>query len=433
MTTVAARPLPAQRGSWHILGLAVVAQVGYSTLEQGIPTLTGFVKVDLGVSAFVAGLAVSALMFGKIFGSYAAGVVADQMGERRVLVYGAFATTALIALAVISPLPLLFGLLVVAGVASAAAGPAGGRLVLFAFPPNRRGLALGIRQTGIPVGGLIAAALLPWIAHDHGWRWSLAVAGGIVAVAALPLAILGRGETSEGITRRRSTAASPARNRNLRLLTIWGCLLVTGQFAVVSFLALDLHRGAHLSLASASLLVAVAQGTGILGRVLWGAVSDRALRHGRKPLLLALTGASFVSAVVLFATPRSAPIAVLVAVAGLAGLALVGYQGLWYTMVAEAAGTERVGASTGFAVTFVFASVTITPPLYGLIADIAGTYRAIWVALAVVLAVAFIPALLYDDAPVSPDARQPSRSGTSRPTLRAFAWRRPSRTPRGSA
>ena len=163
---------------------------------------------------------------------------------------------------------------------------------------------------------------------------------------------------------------------------------------MLAFFALDLHRGAHLSLASASLLLVVVQATGIIGRVLWGAVSDRAISHGRKPLLLILTAAGLLAAVVLFLTPRSAPVAVLVAVAALAGLALVGYQGLWITMVAEAAGPERVGAATGFAVTFVVASIAVTPPLFGLVADAAGTYRAVWAALSVVLAFAFVPALL---------------------------------------
>jgi len=62
--------------------------------------------------------------------------------------------------------------------------------------------------------------------------------------------------------------------------------------------------------------------------------------------------------------------------------------------VAEVAGPVRVGAATGFAVTFVGLAIALSPPFYGLVADIAGTYRAIWAVLSVVLAVAFIPALL---------------------------------------
>jgi MFS family permease len=382
-------------GPWGVLGVALAAQVGTSVIDQGIPTLTGFVKADLGLSAATAGLAVSAFAFGKIFGSYVAGVAADRLGERRVLVFGGLATASFVALAVTLPLAGLFVLLILAGTAGAASTPAGGRLVLLAFPRNRHGLALGIRQTGIPIGGLVAAAILPWVAHASGWRWSLVVAACMTAALVVPLALtpIERDRELEVVHGR-----SPMRDRNVRLLTVWGCLVVSGQYAVLAFLALDLHRSAGLTLASASLLVAVANASGIVGRVAWGALSDRALARGRKPLLLVLTGAGLAGSLLLLATPRSAPTAVLALVAAFVGLALIGYQGLWVTMVAEAAGPERVGAATGFAITFVTMSIALSPPLYGAVADAAGTYRAIWAALAGVLALAFVPAALIRES-----------------------------------
>jgi MFS family permease len=385
-------------GPWRVLGVALTAQFGISVIDQGIPTLTGFIKADLGLSASTAGLAVSSFAFGKIFGSYAAGVAADRLGERRVLVAGGLATAALVALAAAAPLPAFFTLLVMAGLTGAASTPAGGRLVLLAFPRNRHGLALGIRQTGIPIGGLVAAALLPWIAHFASWRWSLVGAATVTVATLIPLSFarIERGD-GDGSTVQPS-APSPARDRNIRLLTLWGCLLVSGQYAILAFLALDLHRGAGLALVTASLLVAVANASGVVGRVAWGALSDRALARGRKPLLLVLTAVGLLGALLLLATPRSAPVGVLVAVAAVAGLALIGYQGLWVTMVAEAAGPERVGAATGFAITFVTVSIAVSPPLYGLVADAAGTYRAIWAALCGVLALAFVPATLIREA-----------------------------------
>ncbi len=380
-------------GPWHLLGAALVAQLGISIVEQGIPTLTGFLKVDLGVSAATAGLVVSAFTFGRIFGSYGAGVAADRLGERRVLIAGGLLTGALVGIAVTMPLAGLIPLLVVAGIASAASTPAGGRLVLVAFPPDRRGLALGLRQTGIPLGGLLAAALLPWIAHVADWRWSLAAAGAIAALAVVPLVLSHvRDGPHAGVGRPRGP--SPARDRNVRLLTIWGCLLVSGQYALIAFLALDLRQDAGLSLAEASFLVAVAQGGGVVGRIAWGAWSDRTLAHGRKPLLIALTAVAFAAVLLLFAAPRSAPVGVLAVVAALAGLALIGFQGLWVTMITEMAGPERAGTATGFGITFVAGAIAITPPLYGLVADLAGTYRAIWAVLAGLLALAFVPAAL---------------------------------------
>jgi predicted MFS family arabinose efflux permease len=293
--------------------------------------------------------------------------------------------------------PAVFPILFAAGLASAAGTPAGGRLVLLAFPPERRGLALGIRQTGIPVGGLIAAGLLPWIAHGHGWRWSLLVAACITTVLVVPLARSRIGATREPLLGDLPPQPGPARNRNVVLLTIWSCLLVSGQFAVIAFLALDLHARAGLSLATGSLFLALANGCGIVARVAWGAVSDRAIAFGRKPLLLLLTGVGLAGALTLLAVPFTAPAGVLAAAAVLAGLGLIGYQGLWVTMVTEAAGPLRVGAATGFAVSFTNVSIALTPPLYGAVADAAGSYRAIWAALSVVLALAFVPALLVHE------------------------------------
>jgi MFS family permease len=393
--------------SWRLLGAALVAQVGISVIDQGIPTLTGFIKVDLGVSAAVAGVIVSCFTFGRIFGSYGAGVAADRLGERRVLVAGGLAAGGLVALACAAPLPGLVLLLVAAGAASAASTPAGGRLVLVSFPRDRRGLALGVRQTGIPIGGLVAAALLPWIAHLTSWRWSLAVAGVIAALSVIPLVVSGLGARRRRERRRVAgpVGPSPARDRNIRLITLWGCLLVSGQYALIAFLALDLRQSAGLTLAAASLLVAVAQASGMVGRIAWGAWSDRTLAHGRKPLLLVLTAVALAGVLLLLAAPRSAPVGVLVVVAAIAGVGLIGFQGLWVVMVTEMAGPDRAGTATGFGVTFISTAIALSPPLYGLVADAAGSYRAIWVALAGVLLLAFVPAALIHEAEPEP---QPS-------------------------
>ena len=359
-------------------------------MEQGIPTLTGFIKTDLGLSAAAAGATVAAFTVGRVLGSYAAGVAADRLGERRVLVVGGVATGAIVAVAVSLPLGLLLLALMLAGMASAASTPAGGKLVLLAFPRNRRGFALGVRQTGVPIGGLVAAAVLPVLAHAYGWRWSLGVAGIITVASVLPI-LLSKGERVESAPVL-TDSWSPLRDRAVLLLAVWGCLLVSGQYALVAFFALDLEQGAGLALATASLLLAVAQAFGIVGRVAWGGLSDRLLQRGRKPLLILLTLVAMVAALLLFVLPRSVPVGVWVVVAALAGFALIGFQGLWVTMIAEAAGPARAGAATGFGITFVAAGIAASPPLYGLVADLTGSYRAIWAALAIVLAFALIPA-----------------------------------------
>jgi MFS family permease len=77
-------------------------------------------------------------------------------------------------------------------------------------------------------------------------------------------------------------------------------------------------------------------------------------------------------------------------------------------MIAEVAGPERVGAATGFAITFVSGAIAASPPLYGLVADLTGSYRAIWAVLAGVLVVAFVPAALVHEEPASQLRMKPS-------------------------
>ena len=391
------RPAVRPRDRWFVLGAALTAQIGFSVPEQGLPTLAGFLQADLSLSAAATGLAVSSFFFGKLLGAYAAGVVVDRVGEYRVLLTSAFVSGSLLAVAMAFPLPLLFALVGLAGLASAGSTPAGGRLVLEAFEPKERGLALGIRQTGVPFGGLVAALTLPAIAAAYGWRWSLVAAGAMTIVATVPLLLLR--PRARPVGGPMSLAKGRALTRDVRLLTAWSCLLVTGQFVTLIFLALDARERTDITLASAVLLVALAQVSGILGRVVWGFVSDRYLAHGRKPFLIAITCGSAAATLFVAAIPASASLVVWGAAAILLGFTLIGYQGLFVTMLTEAAPRDRVGAATGFAVTFNFLAIAVTPPLYGLVADVTGTYRAVWGALFVVLVASLVPASLVKPKP----------------------------------
>jgi predicted MFS family arabinose efflux permease len=363
-------------------------------LDQGLPTLTGFVKADLDLSASAAGLLVTAFALGKCCSSYGAGAAADRFGERRVLILGGVATGAAVALAAAGPVAAVFVFLAVAGLAASVATPGGGRLVMLAFPPHRRGLALGIRQTAVPVGGLIGAALLPFVAHATSWRWSLCAAGAATVLGVAPLAVLHRRRRDLEVDSEPTSSHGSALNRNIVLLTVWGGVFVTGQFALLAFLALDLRQRTGLALTTGSLLVAVAQGGGICGRIGWGVLSDRLLTYGRKPLLLVLTGFAFATALLLFALPADAPSGVLVAVVVLAGAGLIGFQGLWVTLIVESARPSRIGAATGIATMGVLFAAAAGTPLYGLVADVSGSYRVIWLTLAGALLCSIVPAMM---------------------------------------
>jgi hypothetical protein len=86
--------------------------------------------------------------------------------------------------------------------------------------------------------------------------------------------------------------------------------------------------------------------------------------------------------------------AVLLVVSLFAGLTLIGWQGLWVTAVSERGGAGRAGITLGFSLTFIGAASAAAPPLYGLVADLTGGLRSIWIALVLVLTLALLPVWL---------------------------------------
>ena len=73
-------------------------------------------------------------------------------------------------------------LLALAGAAGSSVNSASGRAVMAWFPAEQRGLALGIRQAAIPIGGALAAIALPPIEQAGG------VQAAFLAIAAVSFA-----------------------------------------------------------------------------------------------------------------------------------------------------------------------------------------------------------------------------------------------------
>src|SRR5205823_372530 len=85
----------------------------------------------------------------------------------------------------------LLGVLVLTGALGASINAASGRAVMGWFAPDQRGLALGIRQASVPIGGALSAALLPWLASGGNPRNAfLALAGYCLVSAAVAAALM---------------------------------------------------------------------------------------------------------------------------------------------------------------------------------------------------------------------------------------------------
>src|SRR5262249_11669679 len=115
------------------------------------------------------GTLLSAAWLGAFLTVLAWGLAADRYGERPVLVLGLLASAASLFGAAFAPgFGVLLALLALSGATGASVNAASGRAVMQWFGPTERALALGIRQTAVPAGGLVAALVLPALASTGG-------------------------------------------------------------------------------------------------------------------------------------------------------------------------------------------------------------------------------------------------------------------------
>ena len=376
----------------RILVAAVVVQAAVSFAEQGIPTLGVFVKHDLGLSATAVGALVAMLGLGRLASFYVAGRAVDRRGERRVLLVGALGTGVFVALAAGVGYAAMLALFFVAGLFLAGMTPAGGKLVFGSVAPRRRSLAMGLRQAAVPGGGLVAAAVLPALAGVTSWRASLLLAGAVpIAGGLVALALAGLGPRVEAPPVRARHALAGLATRPFVLTTIWACILVGGQYVVLTFLAVDAQARTGASAAAAAALLVVVQGAGMTARIGWGAVADRLPSYRTRALPGLVTGLALATAIGLAALPAE-NLGWFLALALLAGVSLNGWQGLWTYRLTEIAGVARAGTASGVALTFIAASITLATPAFGAVAD-AASMRALWGVLAAVLVVALLLAL----------------------------------------
>jgi sugar phosphate permease len=311
-----------------------------------------------------AGVLVSAPAFGLLLTLIAWGALADRFGERWVIFAGLALAAALLVLA--SRLHTLVSLgvvLALAGAGAASVNAASGRMVLGWFASHERGLAMGIRQTGQPLGVAYAALALPPAAERWGVGQALLVpAASCAALAALVGLLAQDPPRSAGETA--ATSRSPYRVAVLWRLHVASTMLVIPQFAVSSFSMVYLVGIRHWDPIDAGRVLFVAQLMGAAGRIGSGVWSDRVGSRLRPMRQLAVASAAVMVAVAVL--DRQVPGWVVVALV-LGAVITVADNGLAFTSVAEIAGPAWAGRALGAQNTAQNIASILTPPLLGAI------------------------------------------------------------------
>jgi predicted MFS family arabinose efflux permease len=391
--TMAASAVKANAYRWVVLAAATLAQATASFALLGLAALVGFLQRDFKLDAAETGLLITASYAAPLFSLLFVGDLLDRKSERLIIGLGAtFLAAAFLIAATASSYTVLLAWLFVAGLGYSSTQPGGSKSVSAWFRGGRLGLAMGVRQAGLPLGGAAAAAILPAVAAAFSWRAAF-VAGALAALAGgLAFALIYRPPPDDDSVPKRATlnfaiVAGLLRQKWLRNALVAGLALVSAQYGILTWLMLYLRDHAHIALTRGALFLALAQAAGAVGRIALAVLSDRPGYRFRLLLHSMIAIASGI--VVLLLAPPDTPEPALAVLAAWLGFFGLGWYGPWVAYLAETAPADQTGLTLGAAMALNQLGIIAAPPLLGLVHDLTGGYAALWSCVIAALAVAY--------------------------------------------
>ncbi|MCL6592455.1 MAG: MFS transporter [Alicyclobacillus sp.] len=373
---------------WLVLLMTTLSQTGIAFISQGIGAIIPFLAAALSMNNAQIGLAVSAPSIGMALTAILFGRMVDHFGEKKVLVLGGLMVG--ISVAVVSQASVYWVLLMLlfeTGLWCGSATPAGSKAIMTWFPYSMRAFAMSIRQTGVAGGGFLAALILPVLAIHLSWRSALLTAGACCILISLICAVAYREDKDmQRPAGARHDLADLLRMRALWFAGLGGTAYLGAQFIVMGYTQVFLKDTAHMPVQTTAMVLALAQLAGVIGRVVWGGMSDRWFRGRRKPVMLLIGVLIIMMSLTMLTISVHTPFWLASLMFFVLGFTAIGWNGVWVTLVSELSGPDRAATAVGMAMTLLQLGALVFPFLFGWLVDRVGTFSVSWLTLCVIVA-----------------------------------------------
>jgi MFS family permease len=377
--------------------LAVQALTSMAMIAPSV--MAPVVALELGVSPQGIGWFVAVEYSVAMLSGLACGALIARFGPVRVCQICLCLAAAGLAAGTGALLPAVFAAAGLIGSGYGLVNPVSSHILARAAPPGMRSLIFSIKQTGVPLGGAFAGAMVPPLVLSLGWRWSALVAALLCVLAALLIQPARAADAAErGAARIGSSGrlfaplALVFANPPVLELSIVSLIFSSTQVALIAYFVSYLNLELGYGLVAAGLIYSSAHAAGIVGRIVWGAVADRWLSPRRMLGLLGLMMALAGLGAACFSADW--PLWAVILVSAVFGATAVGWNGVYLAEVARLAPPGQVGTITGGTQFFTFIGAFAAPPLFGLVIGLAGGYGRAFLVFCLLPALAGLQLLL---------------------------------------
>ncbi len=265
----------------------IVVSLGFGLLSPLMPTF----REILDMSEAELGGAYSLFAFAFVFALPPAGLLADKVGKKRMIISGILLFGVTTYALVLITEPYQFALLrILEGVGSAMVTPAAFALTLDIVPEGKRGMAMGAEGTAQLLGGLAGPAIGGVIAGEIDFYAPFYFAAALALVCAVIVTLIRepkvRRSKDETISMRTMFTAwrrNAAENRALTPLTVRALVMGIVQGLWALGLIMFWEDNLNMSHTEVGIAMSLGMATMAIGTIPFGVMSDK---YGRKRFIL---------------------------------------------------------------------------------------------------------------------------------------------------
>jgi MFS family permease len=369
-----------------MLLVAAVASMSVFSVAVLAPEAARDIGLDPAyIGAFNAVVYLFAMFIGTVTGVFVERYGAIRISQLALLGAG----IGMLLLALASPLTALLSALFL-GLAYGPLNPASAQVLIKVGTARWWPLIFSIKQTGIPLGGILAGALTPWLAGVWGWQGAACTVALLALLSLLAAQPLRRSIDADRQPDKALAGISVVtplqqvfRQPRLRGLTVVGFVYAGCQVCVGAFYVVYLVQALDMALTQAGLLFAVVQLGGVCGRIIWGSLAGRWLTPAQALAALGLLTAGCL--IITTVMTLNWPWWQMALLGFVLGASSFGWNGVFLSEVARLAPEGKAGDITGGVQFTMFGGVVVVPPCFSLIVTLGQSYAMAFVAVAVIV------------------------------------------------